>query len=173
MIKTRRLRIGFIESSDLEEVRLLHNHPDTLMWLSDTHKVTVQEQQEWFSTLINSQKSQRYVARELLSGKLVGVFRLDNLDLENESAQVGLDVALDFRRQGLATEIYMAMIPHFFGEMLLNRISLVTLESNFAARALYEKLGFVEEGRLRKAFLRDNCYIDGVIYSLLSSEYRP
>ena len=173
MIRTNRLSIGLIESSDLEDVRLLHNHPDTLKWLSDTHKVTEQEQQKWFSTLIDSQKSRRYVARELSSGKLVGVFRLDSLDLENKSAQVGLDISVDFRRQGLATEIYKAIVPHFFGEMLVNRISLVTLESNFAARALYENLGFVEEGRLREAFLRNNCYIDGVLYSLLSSEYRP
>ena len=172
MIRTRRLSISLIKFSDLEEVRLLHNHPDTLRWLSDTHKVTVQEQQEWYSILINSKKSRRYVARELSSGKLVGVFRLDSLDLENESAQVGLDVSVGFRRQGLATEIYKTMIPYFFSEMLINRISLVALESNFAARALYEKLGFVEEGRLREAFLRDNCYIDGVVYSLLSSEYR-
>jgi RimJ/RimL family protein N-acetyltransferase len=173
MFRTTRLSIGLLEALDLEEVRLLHNQPETLKWLSDTHEVTEIEQERWFSNLMISSKSQRYVARELSSNKLVGVFRFDSFDPENKSVQVGLDVSVDFRRMGFAREIYTAMLPYFIYELDINRISLLTLETNFAARSLYESLGFVQEGNLREAFLRDFRYIDGILYSLLASEYRP
>ena len=53
MIKTERLEIRLLERKDLENVRKLHNDPETLKWLSDTHVVSQSEQILWFQKLQN------------------------------------------------------------------------------------------------------------------------
>lgn len=39
------------------------------------------------------------------------------------------------------------MLEHAFSNMNLHRVELAVLEDNRRARALYEKVGFVEEGK--------------------------
>jgi RimJ/RimL family protein N-acetyltransferase len=171
MIETQRLFISLITLEDCEDARLLHNEPETLTWLSDTHEVSRGEQKSWFLSLQQSTTSKRYIARTRTDSKLIGVFRFDNHDHLNRSADVGLDIEKNSRRQGYAREIYLAMIPYFFEELSLNRLSLLTLESNVPAISLYESLGFKREGVLRQAFIRNGNRLNAFQYSLLSSEF--
>jgi len=170
MIRTERLTLRLIDAQDIEQVRELHNHPETLKWLSDTHFVTKMEQESWFKKISSSLTSRRYVVELCETKDLVGVFRLDDIDIENKSAFVGLDIAIDFRRKGIALETYEAMIPFLFEELQLNRLSLITLETNHPAISLYEKLGFMKEGTLRQAFYRETGYVNGLVYSKLRIE---
>ena len=171
MIESHRLLITPLGIHDCEEARLIHNEPETLKWLSDTHPVSSEEQHVWFASLQKSTTSRRYVARETHGLKMIGVFRFDRLDTQNHSAEVGLDIATNSRRQGFAREIYQTMIPYFFDELLLNRLSLITLENNLPAINLYEGLGFKREGVLRQAFKRNLEFVNAYQYSLLESEY--
>lgn len=172
MLETRRLVISEISLGDLEEVRLLHNEPETLRWLSDSRIVSREDQIEWFDRLMHSSTSKRYIAREKFKGGLVGVFRFDRLDSQNGSAEVGLDVALEYRRLGFAREIYESLIPYFFHEMSLHRLSLITLEENIPAIRLYQSLGFIREGVLREAIKRDSGFVNAVQYSMLEGELK-
>ena len=172
LIKSKRLEITLISQSDLEEVRILHNETETLRWLSDTRVVSKREQEIWFAGLKKSKTSRRYTVRSLLDRRLIGVFRFDNFDIENRSVNIGLDIDPISRRSGYARETYNALIPHFFNDLQLNRLALITLSTNLAAIKLYEGLGFKREGTLREAFCRDSIYIDAYQYSLLASEIR-
>jgi RimJ/RimL family protein N-acetyltransferase len=171
MIESPRLHIALITAEDCEEVRVLHNDPNTLKWLSDTREVSQNEQGLWFQSLQSSNTSKRYVARSKIDSKLIGVFRFDRFDKINSSVEVGLDIDFNSRRQGFAREIYLALIPFFFNELSINRLSLITIESNLAAIALYESLGFRREGLLRQVLRRDNQYLNAYQYSLLASEF--
>lgn len=171
MIESSRLNITLMSLDDCEEVRVLHNHPNTLRWLTDTRIVSPADQEVWFKSLQESKTSRRYVARSKDDSKLIGVFRFDRYDKINRSVEVGLDVENESRRQGFAREIYLSLIPHFFGELAINRLSLITLESNLAAISLYESLGFKREGTLRQALRRENQFLDAYQYSLLASEF--
>ena len=171
MIETERLVIAPLAFHDLEEVRLLHNHPETLKWLSDSHLVEPKEQYSWFETLEKSNTSSRFVVRTKVDSKLIGVFRSDRLDLENKSVEIGLDVDFPYRRLGFGREIYNSLIPYYFHELRLNRLSLITLETNRAAIALYESLGFIKEGLLRQAIWRGSTFVNALQYALLREEY--
>jgi len=46
------------------------------------------------------------------------------------------------------------------------------LETNQHAKRLYEKQGFITEGRLRDAVFRDGKYVDYIIMSILETEYQ-
>ena len=172
MIETQRLVISEMSLRDIEEARALHNHPETLKWLSDTHEVTKDEQLQWFESLQSSSFSKRFISREKSDNTLIGVFRLDRLDKRNSSAEVGLDVSYQFRRKGFAREIYEALIPYFFNEISLHRLSLITLDNNLPAIQLYESLGFKREGILRDVLKRDTNFVNAIQFSLLESEFK-
>ena len=111
---TKRLTLKLISLGDLEEARLLHNEPSVLSNLTNPTYVTDQMQLNWFNSLEDSQTSYRYVCRNKETNQLVGVFRIDNLDTNNKSVMIGLDIAREFRNQGFATEVYRHFIDYFF-----------------------------------------------------------
>jgi len=63
------------------------------------------------------------------------------------------------------------VIDYGFSELNLNRIYLSVLASNERAINLYKKIGFIQEGILRKAQYKNNTYIDVVLMAILRDEY--
>ena len=165
------LVIRVMERRDIEEARKLHNDDQTLLHLTDVFHVSEAEQERWYDNLLLSRTSKRYSILEADSGKFVGLFRLDSIDLQNRSAWVGLDIARPFRGRGYAKIVYDYFFDYLFRQMGLNRLALVTLETNTVAVSLYESLGFRQEGRPRQAIWRGGKYIDLLQYSLLREEY--
>lgn len=169
---TSRLEIRLLERRDIEAARLLHNDDGTLAHLTDISHVSELQQEAWFQSVSTSRSSRRYVACRRSDGLLVGVFRLDRLDLGNRNAFVGADVVKAMRGQGYATEMYGYFLRYLFDQCGLHRLGLVTLASNAAAIALYTKLGFIEEGRERQAVFRNGRFQDLIAMGLIASEWR-
>jgi RimJ/RimL family protein N-acetyltransferase len=169
---SKRLVIRLLERRDLEEVRLLHNDDETLSRLTDISHVSEAQQEAWFLSMSTSRTSRRYVARLRTDASLIGVFRIDRLDFSNRNALVGADVVSAYRRQGYANEMFDYILGYLFNECGLHRVSLVTLETNNPALALYRKLGFVEEGRERQAIFRSGRFHDLINMGLLAEEWR-
>jgi RimJ/RimL family protein N-acetyltransferase len=55
--------------------------------------------------------------------------------------------------------------------MNMHRVYLQVFDFNSRAIALYEQLGFREEGRFRDAVFREGRYCDVVVMSMLESEF--
>lgn len=73
---------------------------------------------------------------------------------------------------GHATDAMRAACRYGFERMRLHLITLTVAVDNFAARRVYEKVGFVDEGRMRDAFRRDCRWHDMVTVGLLEGELR-
>jgi RimJ/RimL family protein N-acetyltransferase len=172
VIKTNRLLIDLASQSDIEDMRTLHNNPEILKWLTDTRIISKKQQSLWYKQLQKSKRSQRFTVKLIDSNQLVGVFRLDNIDHENRSVYVGLDISPLSQRKGYATEVYLAMNNYLFFEFKMHRLMLITLANNYRAISLYEKLGFIKEGTLRKAYFRSGNYVDGYIYALIKKDVK-
>jgi RimJ/RimL family protein N-acetyltransferase len=169
LFKTERLFIRLMEEEDLEFLRIMHNDGETLKWLTDIFQVTKEEQHSWFLKMSTTRNVRRYVAIEKKSNYIIGVARLDEIDLVNKNAVIGVDIKLESRRQGFAYETYNCLIDYAFNSLNLHRLSLVTLENNVGARNLYLKLGFEEEGIRAEAILRDGKYINLICMYKLNS----
>ncbi len=83
--------------------------------------------------------------------------------LHREWELENLVVAPDFRRKGLATKLFAALLTRARGTNS-ESVFLEVRESNQAARALYARLGFKESGR-RKLYYT-NPHEDAVLYRL-------
>lgn len=163
------LRFESISEDNLEWARKLHNDPDVLCMLTDTHVVSREEQVVWFESLKNTKSKERLLVLD--DNKKIGVVRIDDLDRINKSVCIGLDIHKDFRGQGYAKPIYRKLFRLFFEEMGFNRVWLLVASFNNIAYSLYKSLGFVEEGVQRKALYRFGEFHDYIMMSILVGEY--
>jgi RimJ/RimL family protein N-acetyltransferase len=76
------------------------------------------------------------------------------------------------RHRGYGAEAIDAILRYGFEELGLNRVGLSVFAFNEDAISTYEKLGFREEGRLRKALKRDDGFHDAILMSISQSEWR-
>jgi len=73
--------------------------------------------------------------------------------------------------QGLGKQILAELIHIAFDELHAHRFFLDVFDDNVRARRLYESFGFVEEGLLREAALRNGEFCSLRLMSLLDHEY--
>ena len=103
----------------------------------------------------------------------IGVVSLMNISEANESAELSVIVGHpDDRRRGYGAEAIAILLDYGFDELGLNRVGLSVFEFNEYAISTYEKLGFRDEGRLRKSLKRDGAFYDAILMSVLGSEWR-
>ncbi|GAA2702039.1 GNAT family N-acetyltransferase [Actinoplanes palleronii] len=106
-------------------------------------------------------------------GVLIGLISLHGAEPETGIAE--LDIYLgekDYWGQGYATDAMRTACRYGFDRMRLHRIWLTVVVGNEAAHHIYQKIGFVDEGRLRQVSRRDGQWRDVHIMGLLDGELR-
>jgi RimJ/RimL family protein N-acetyltransferase len=74
------------------------------------------------------------------------------------------------RRQGYAQETVRLLVEYLFAGYPVERVAGFTDAENRPARQVMEKVGFQQEGELRRALFRDGQWCDVTIYSILRQE---
>lgn len=74
--------------------------------------------------------------------------------------------------KGVGTQVTRFAIEYAFEVLGLRRIYLEVLDTNKRARHVYEKLGFVVEGRLREHRVKLGRHVDVLVMGLLRDDYR-
>ena len=102
----------------------------------------------------------------------VGEAVLNEWSPEDRSANLRILIGPAGRDRGLGSEAVRLLVDHAFAATDLERVSLEVMASNPRARRVYERAGFVEEGRLRAAFRFDGEPVDMLVMGLLRSDPR-
>lgn len=136
--------------------------------------LSIEKSDEWFDDI---QKKQGTIHLRLgiflHNGEVIGDIALQDIDWKNRSADLGMGFAkLANRGKGYGKEAINLLLDHAFFNLGLERISANTLEHNLAAQKSLEQLGFVLEGRQRKAVYFAGKKYDKLNYALLAEEYR-
>jgi RimJ/RimL family protein N-acetyltransferase len=103
-------------------------------------------------------------------GVAVGGASLFHFDMFARHAEAGISLLADARGLGIGTAAIALLVEFGFVRRNLRRIHLQAIASNTAAIRVYEKAGFVIEGRQREhAWVRGR-YEDIVLMGMLRSE---
>jgi RimJ/RimL family protein N-acetyltransferase len=102
-------------------------------------------------------------ARELIGG--IGF--LLQADVYRKSAEIGYWVAEPYWGRGIATLAVRAMTDYAFARCDLVRLYACVFEGNPGSERVLQKAGYVCEARLRKCVLKENRFLDQMIYALL------
>ena len=106
-----------------------------------------------------------------LDKTLIGGINISNIQRGViQTGNIGYWIGEDFASNGYMYESISTLLPFIFNQIKLNRIQAYTLEENYASRNLLQKLGFKNEGVLRKSMKIDNKWRDHILYSKLYSD---
>jgi RimJ/RimL family protein N-acetyltransferase len=86
-------------------------------------------------------------------------------DVYRRSAEIGYWLGERYWGRGVATEALRAMTAWSFAHFDLVRLYAHVFEWNPASSRVLEKAGYVLEGRLRKAVVKDGHTIDALLYA--------
>lgn len=103
--------------------------------------------------------------------QLAGCISLHGLDWENKNASIGYWLGYSFVGHGIITKACTSIIDHAIVELNLERIEIKCAIDNFRSRRVAERLGFIQEGVLRRSWLRRGEFVDQILYSLLPAEW--
>lgn len=137
--------------------------------------ISLASEVQWFERTTADQGKGGYffVACLLEDDRPFGTIGLFDLDLQNGSAGLGISIgAPEDRGRGLGTDMLRALLGFGFGMVRLERIWLDVYDMNPGARRVYERVGFVHEGTLRRAVFREGRYLDVHRMAILTDEWR-
>ncbi|MHB1357669.1 MAG: GNAT family N-acetyltransferase [Anaerolineae bacterium] len=110
--------------------------------------------------------------RRTTDHELIGVAEFEDINWHHGNAWLSIGLGKPYWNQGLGTEAMKLLVRYAFQELNLHRLQLTVFEYNERAQAVYRKVGFSIEGRLREWILRDGKRYDMLQMGLLASEWR-
>jgi len=154
----------------IEQVRKWRNSPEIRKYMYNDHYIIKKEHQVWFKSLRERNDAKVWVI--YLDAIPVGVADLININYKNKITDWGFYIGdKNFRGRGLGKLILYNLMNYVFEEMNLHRMYTMVLENNAVAINLYKKMGFKEEGTLRKHLVRRKKYIDVIPMAILKEEW--
>lgn len=126
---------------------------------------------EWYSTRNDQTDRLDLMVVDNGSGQVVGEVVLNDWDEGSRRCNFRTLIGPAGRDRGLGTEALRLLVDYAFTHLPLNRIELEVYAFNPRAQRVYEKVGFVVEGRRREALLYDAEPVDAIIMGLLRAEW--
>lgn len=177
MIRGERITIRPLMPEDAEHLALWWNDKETMNHAGFPNGLMRSRQSIEEEVLAECKKSTYAECRRMMiceGERPIGEISYSTWDQRNRSVEFGIKIAREEDRgRGLGGEALRLWISYLFATLAVDRIHLSTMPDNKLAHGLYEKLGFQEYGRARKAYFdaRSNDYIDMVLMDLLREEW--
>ncbi len=102
----------------------------------------------------------------------VGIIQVRSLEPGFMNAEWGFAIGSPFWGTGLFADAARHVVDFAFNTMGLYRLEARATVSNGRGNGALRKLGAVQEGVLRRAFLRNGRYHDQIIWSILAEEWQ-
>ncbi|MDX1907980.1 MAG: GNAT family protein [Bacteroidia bacterium] len=154
-----------------------------LSWLNDEETTRGLESGKYPTTLPDLRRYLEQVAAdphtvmlamiEQASGRHVGNIKLHNFNWLNRTGEIGLLIGDKTAwGKGYGAESCQLVLAYGFNRLNLHKIWLAVYANNPAAIRLYEKIGFVHEGRQREQVFSDGVYVDKLFMGMLAHEWK-
>jgi RimJ/RimL family protein N-acetyltransferase len=163
------VRLRAIEEDDLPRINEGILDPEVSQYLSMAWPEPLAGTREWWQRVRSSDRDATFVI-ETLAGEFVGGCGLHQVSSRNRSAILGIWLAKPHWEKGFGTDAVRTLCRFAFQEMNLQRVELGVLETNPRGVRAYEKVGFKEEGRLRRFMFVDGRYVDMIMMGLLAED---
>lgn len=166
------LSLRELKPSDAEALHTVYGDSKTVEHLSFTPRTLGQCRAIIDSAVKDAEVEPRtvYMLAVLHGGELVGAARLAK-DERPHSAQIGFALRHDMWGRGLGAELVQLLLRLGFAELGLARIWGARSPENPASEAVMNKMGMIEEGRIRRHLWTGTAWRDSIVHSILSDEW--
>jgi len=158
---------------------------DSLFRLTDASRETLREWLPWVDATVSVEQTRGFIQaceQQIAAndgfqtgiwfdGELAGCIGFHRIDRANRKTSIGYWLGNGFQGRGLMTQACRKMVDYAFDFYDLNRVEIRCGVENLKSRAIPERLGFVQEGRLRQTEKIGDRFIDHYVYGMLRSEW--
>lgn len=164
-----------LETKDLPKVVKLLTNLDDLSLFDRSLRIPLNLdalEKSWAEILGSASMNNAYwFAIQEKGRELAGIIGIENVSFINRDGIVPMYIDSNFRRRGIGTRALALLLDIAFLQLGLNRLTSYYRADNHASRALTERVGFREEGCMRRAWFADGRYIDMIVIGLLGEEW--
>lgn len=158
-----------VEVEDAEQcLRLIQSSVDTSEYLLlDEANFTIDQEREWISSYKNNSHNILFVVE--IGGQLVAdmEIKLGTFRKTEHIGSIGITVLKEWRNLGLGSALFQTVLNWIEAYPRIESLELEVFGDNKQAIALYQKYGFVIEGRIKNYFKQpDGTYQDRLIMRL-------
>ena len=129
----------------------------------------VEEMQAKFDELAKQDDLVRFVIE--VDGEVVGDCSLHFIDKHNRTCDVGIALGKPYWNKGYGQDALKTLVEYAFKHHNMHRVGLEVLADDARAVGCYRKVGFVEEGRLRRRDWVNGSYHDVLLMGILDEEW--
>lgn len=105
------------------------------------------------------------------NNEVAGIITTHHCDRKSGNFSYGASIHEKYRRRGYAIEAILMVLKYFFKELRYQKVTVDINSYNKNSIKLHEKLGFKQEGCIRRAIYNDGQYFDSLIYGLTIEEF--
>lgn len=173
----KRVRLRATEPSDAEHFFLINRERDVdrnlqMVWppasLAAQQKFVEEAAHAGFTDGHNF----RFQIETIESGQHIGSIDTHHCDTRVGKFEYGISVREQYRGRGYASEAVLLVLRYYFQELRYQKCDVGVYEFNESSIRMHEKLGFVEEGRRRRATYSRGEYHDMLLFGITVEEFR-
>ena len=167
LIISKLTQLRAIEPEDLTNIRKWRENAEVNHWLTPCLPLSRSDQEDWHSRTVIDPTTKRFII-ETRKGVPIGLMSLMNLDVNRRSVEVGIYIGeTAVWGQGYAKDALLALVHYSLSELGLHRIWAEIIEDNAAALALFQQVGFQQEGCLRDTLFLHNAWRNSIVLGIL------
>jgi RimJ/RimL family protein N-acetyltransferase len=170
--ESTRLRPWRLEDAELRFMAWLDSPTRALHEDGIELPTSVELQKAWLEKAAGYQEAGMIrFAMENLEGVTVGWVTLHSRDQKNGTFGFGVAVYRAYRGHGYAVDAVRLVLKYGFWEQRYQKYNSMCLHTNEASIRMHAKLGFREEGRIRRNCFYNATYHDEVLFGMTREEF--
>jgi len=160
------LKVRLAQPSDAEPiidyVKAVGDESDFLTFSGSEFNKTIEEEQAIIQDHIDT-INKIFILGEI-DGEIVSILNAGGKQKPRlrHVVEFGISVRREHWGKGIGGHMIKYLLEWGRANTVVKKINLMVVEHNLGALHLYEKIGFVREGRLRKDFFEGGKYYDGI-----------
>ena len=170
MIEGKKVRLRSLTKKDFNKTFKWHNDLELKnLTLSHPFPVTDVQEEEWYENLLkdSSNKNVYFGIEDIANEVLAGIIFLSKINMIHQTCWLGVFIGEETARgKGFGKEAVNLLVDFAFNSLNFRKVSLEVVKTNKNAISVYKKLGFVQEGEMKKQVFIEGKYSDLIIMSL-------
>lgn len=169
MLKGEKVVLTELRAPDSEPLHRWINDADVVRFNSAYAPVHAPSHEAWFRAVTADPSRVIFAIRRTPDGPAIGTVQLTALSAVHRSAELIIRIGDEGDRgAGLGSDAVRCAVRFAFRDRGLQRVWLRVFADNTRAVRAYEKAGFVQEGRMRRAGYIDGRWVDELVMAVLS-----
>lgn len=165
--------IGFrtVDRADIEIIRQEHNDESVLLMLRDPRLISESQQNQWLEKILNNKNNTVYCIYHKTPDKVIGVWKLQDLDETNRCVELGMDIFKSQRDKGFGSKSFKMIFEYLF--YTLNIHTVYSKVGSYNERSLHaaQKAGFKITGKISESLFRKGKYWDNIVLCITNEEF--